>query len=503
MSESSDMQVPYHGVAWRNGHPHGGVSPDGRLCAGNCASVRRLRSQLQVIGAALLTALVLVGSLGVLAILRGSLEPVTAAMVVVGSCVAAVGIAMICALVAARTALAPDIDVGSGAPTLASGDHLPAAPPSPRVVPSAAPSPEQTARAQAAAEEKPQQSPEVFSRIAHRLQAKVARAFGDLDALERRIEDPDLLSLVFSLDHLVTRIRREVENLSVLGGDVPHGRSSEPAGVNQVLRLAVASTEDYQRISIHPLPGTRIHGHVVAELINLLAELLDNATTFTPPQSPKVVLSASRVAAGLAIEIHDRGIGMPVEDIDRVNRLLAGHTDVDLHELLQEGRIGLAVVNKLAPRHDIRVQLRSNIFGGVDAAVVIPHNLLTQPDELYGSGHGQQAQMDLGSGVTRSPASVAAHAQPSPSSRPTADVSSSFPSSPPQELNAPMPPIAPEERRGKRPPLPERRAGTYLRPELLGPTVTARVSPGHNPDLLTDVTRGREAAELKNDEGPQ
>jgi signal transduction histidine kinase len=250
------------------------------------------------------------------------------------------------------------------------------------------------------------QAPEVFSSIASRLQAKVSRAFVDLDALERRIEDPEVLATVFSLDHLITRIRREVENLSVLGGDTPPARSGQAAEVNQVLRLAVASTEDYQRIMTFPLRGVKIHGHLVAELINILAELLDNATTFTPPTAPKIALTASRVAAGLAIEIHDRGIGMPPDDIERVNRLLAGYTDVDLRELLGEGRIGFAVVNRLAPRHNLRVQLRTNIFGGIDAAVVVPHNLLIEPDEVYGVARPRtgSARPELGAGSSPSPA---------------------------------------------------------------------------------------------------
>ncbi|OLT19349.1 hypothetical protein BJF78_36265 [Pseudonocardia sp. CNS-139] len=105
------------------------------------------------------------------------------------------------------------------------------------------------------------------------------------------------------------------------------------------------------------------------------------------------------MAAGLAVEVHDRGIGMPTDDIERVNRLLAGYTDVDLHQLLSEGRIGFAVVNKLAPRHNIRVQLRANIFGGIDAAVVIPHNLLIEPDERYGAAaHAASRRLEARAG---------------------------------------------------------------------------------------------------------
>jgi signal transduction histidine kinase len=514
-----------HGDRHQNGYFKGRLSPETSVQVVADDGVRRSRAALWTIGWVLLVVLVTGLAAAVLAIWNGADIPSTMAVAVIVVTVAVIT-ALISAVVVDRNAFAVERDTS---PPVGAEEREDRPEPRPTTQTSddvgrSEPSDGQWESEQSGAE----QNHEVFSRIASRLQAKVARAFVDLDTLERSIEDPELLATVFSLDHLVTRIRREVENLSVLGGDAPPTRSSQPAEVNQVLRLAVASTEDYRRIMTFPLRGTKIHGHVVAELINLLAELLDNATTFTPPQAPKIALSASRVAAGLAIEVHDRGIGMPPEDIERVNRLLSGYADVDLHQLLGEGRIGFAVVNKLAPRHNIRVQLRTNIFGGIDAAVVIPRNLLSEPEESYGAAHARPSSMRLESGTARAPSSLTAGEQTRSRSQ-SADWPPDGRRSEPPTVAAvdkqPSPfPRSPahhdvqDERRSprkapgevgsavaappaERPPLPQRVSGTYLRPELREPPRVTRTSPGHNPDLLVDVMRGRGDAELENSDG--
>jgi signal transduction histidine kinase len=517
-----------HGDRHQNGYFKGRVSPETSVQVVADDRVRSSRSALCTIGWVLLVVLVTGATVAVLAIWNDAVIPSTMALAVIVVTVAVALAALISAMVVARKAFAVEGDTSPRVGVEEREDR-----PEPRRttetsddVGRSEPSAGQWEPEKAGTE----QNHEVFSRIASRLQAKVARSFVDLDTLERSIEDPELLATVFSLDHLVTRIRREVENLSVLGGDAPPSRSSQPAEVNQVLRLAVASTEDYQRIMTFPLRGTKIHGHVVAELINLLAELLDNATTFTPPQAPKISLSASRVAAGLAIEVHDRGIGMPPEDIERVNRLLSGHADVDLHQLLGEGRIGFAVVNKLAPRHNIRVELRTNIFGGINAAVVIPHNLLSEPEEQYGAAHARPSSMRLEPGTARAPSTLTAAEQTRPRSQPgdwppdgrrsgppavaaVGKQPSPFPRSPVRQdvRNDPRSPWkAPGEAGStvaappaERPPLPQRGSATYLRPELREPPRITRTSPGHNPDLLVDVIRGREDAELENSDGGQ
>jgi len=228
----------------------------------------------------------------------------------------------------------------------------------------------------------PELRQEVFGKLAYRLQSLVNRLIHRIDHVEQEIEDPELLKSLYVIDHLATRIRRQIENLAVLGGEAPQRRSNVPVDVNAVMRAAVAEIEHYTQVSTVPIHDAKIHGHVVAEIIHLLAELLENATTFTADDAPKVMLRAHRVTAGLAIQVQDRGIGMAYEDIARLNRLLNGSTKVDVGQLLQDGRIGLAVVEILARRHNIGAELQPNIFGGTDASIVIPHALLSDREQV-------------------------------------------------------------------------------------------------------------------------
>jgi signal transduction histidine kinase len=221
---------------------------------------------------------------------------------------------------------------------------------------------------------------EVFGKLAYRLQSLVNRLIHRIDQVEQEIEDPELLKSLYAIDHLATRIRRQIENLAVLGGEAPQRRSDVPVEVNAVLRAAIAEIEHYKQVTAVPIPNAKVHGHVVAEIIHLLAELLENATTFTTPEAPKVMLRAHRVTAGLAIQVQDRGMGMSMDDITRLNRLLDGSARVDVAQLLEDGRIGLAVVEILARRHNIGAELQPNIFGGTDASIVIPHELLGDRD---------------------------------------------------------------------------------------------------------------------------
>jgi hypothetical protein len=228
----------------------------------------------------------------------------------------------------------------------------------------------------------PELRQQVFGKLAYRLQSLANRLIHRIDQVEQEIEDPELLKSLYVIDHLATRIRRQIENLAVLGGEAPQRRSNVPVDVNAVMRAAVAEIEHYTQVSTVPIHDAKIHGHVVAEIIHLLAELLENATTFTAADAPKVMLRAHRVTAGLAIQVQDRGIGMSHDDIMRLNRLLDGSTKVDVSQLLQDGRIGLAVVENLARRHNIGAELQPNIFGGTDASIVIPHALLSDREQV-------------------------------------------------------------------------------------------------------------------------
>lgn len=239
----------------------------------------------------------------------------------------------------------------------------------------------------------------MFVKLARRLQSFIGRAIAEIDDLESAYEDPELLRALWRLDHLLTLVRRQAENLAVLGGQSPDRRSTEPVVTHQVLLNANAEIEKFQQVQIISVnlsgaSGTvvpAIHGQVAAEVIHLLAELLDNATFFSPPDGPKVKVRANRVAAGLAIEISDCGVGLDFDEQQRINRILDGTEQIDMLQRVHDGRTGLAVVRELAAHHGIKVELQRNIFGGVVAAVVIPPALLVESEATSGGRRAQRA----------------------------------------------------------------------------------------------------------------
>ncbi|MFG3344378.1 ATP-binding protein [Streptomyces sp. NPDC048018] len=233
-----------------------------------------------------------------------------------------------------------------------------------------------------------EQKVEVFVNLARRLQSLVHREIQLLDELENEVEDPELLKGLFHVDHLATRIRRHAENLAVLGGAISRRQWSNPVTMTEVLRSSIAEVEQYPRVKlVPPIDGT-LRGHAVADVIHLLAELVENATLFSAPHTT-VLLRAQYVTAGLAIEVEDRGLGMPVGEQNKMNALLADPDQVNVAHLLQDGRIGLFVVSALARRHGIAVRLQSNIYGGVQAVLVLPQGLLGADPEGLARSEGR------------------------------------------------------------------------------------------------------------------
>ena len=216
---------------------------------------------------------------------------------------------------------------------------------------------------------------EVFVNLARRMQSLVHREIQLLDDLEGQVEDPVLLKGLFTVDHLATRMRRQSESLAVLGGAVSRRQWSRPVTTQEVLRAAVAEVEQYSRVKVVPPVEGTLQGNAVADVIHLVAELIENATKFSPPHT-QALLRAQAVTAGLLIEVEDRGLGMEIADQQRMNGLLNDPGRVNIGELLRDGRIGLFVVSTLARRHGIRVQLQSNIYGGIQAVAVLPKSLI-------------------------------------------------------------------------------------------------------------------------------
>ncbi|WP_432140647.1 sensor histidine kinase [Streptomyces sp. bgisy084] len=255
-----------------------------------------------------------------------------------------------------------------------------------------------------------EQKVEVFVNLARRLQSLVHREIELLDELENQVEDPDLLKGLFHVDHLATRIRRHAENLAVLGGAISRRQWSRPVSLTEVLRSSIAEVEQYPRIKlVPPIEGT-LRGHAVADVIHLLAELVENATIYSAPQTP-VLLRAQLVTAGLAVEVEDRGLGMSAEEQSRMNGLLADPEHIDVAELLSDGRIGLFVVSSLARRHGIVVRLQSNIYGGVQAVLIVPQGLLGAESA---GGDANAAAPHTGSPDTGSPQAGSPDTGPAP-----------------------------------------------------------------------------------------
>nr|CEL14660.1 Putative sensor-like histidine kinase [Kibdelosporangium sp. MJ126-NF4]CTQ96711.1 Putative sensor-like histidine kinase [Kibdelosporangium sp. MJ126-NF4] len=219
----------------------------------------------------------------------------------------------------------------------------------------------------------------VFLGIAHRSQALVHRQLKILDKLEREQEDPQQLDALFTLDHLATRARRNAENLIILGGQQPGRAWRKPVLLADILRGAIAETTQYKRIRLQGVPRVLLVGTAVADTMHLLAELLDNATSFSPPRA-HVRLSGEPAAKGIVVEVEDNGLGMGDDEREQHNVVLADPPSFESMALKGDPRLGLFVVARLAARHGIKVELRSSSYGGTRAIVLIPATLLVEAD---------------------------------------------------------------------------------------------------------------------------
>jgi anti-sigma regulatory factor (Ser/Thr protein kinase) len=214
---------------------------------------------------------------------------------------------------------------------------------------------------------------EVFVNLARRSQVLLHKQLTLLDTMERRTEDTEELADLFRLDHLTTRMRRHAEGLVILSGAAPSRQWRKPVQLMDVVRAAVAEVEDYERIEVRRLPRIAVTGPAVADLTHLVAELLENATVFSPPHTAVQVLG-ERVANGFTLEIHDRGLGMAADALLDANLRLA---ETPEFELSDTDRLGLFVVSRLAQRQNVRVSLQPSPYGGTTAVVFIPDALLT------------------------------------------------------------------------------------------------------------------------------
>jgi signal transduction histidine kinase len=227
--------------------------------------------------------------------------------------------------------------------------------------------------------------------IARQSQNLVNLQLSKLDALERRHQDPDVLQGLYELDSTASQLRRYEENLVIISGEQPRRRWTEPVALIDILRSAVGEVAEYQRVEVHTDEDVYLSPPAVADVIHLLAELIDNATAYSPAPSP-VGVRAALVAKGLAIEIEDRGLGMSEDDYAQLNAQLAVVPQFDVVALADDLRLGMFVVARLATRHGIAVTLRPSPYGGTTAIVLVPHDIVVR--EVPGSPQAQPAQAD-------------------------------------------------------------------------------------------------------------
>ncbi len=210
---------------------------------------------------------------------------------------------------------------------------------------------------------------QVFRNLAWRSQSLLHRQLALLDTMERNTTEPEALDELFRLDHLTTRMRRHAEGLIILSGSEPGRAWREPVPILDVLRGAVAEIEDYKRVTVTTDAEDAVVGSAVADLIHLLAELIENAT-FYSPNTTEVHVRAGRVANGFVIEVEDRGIGISDDALERINERLVHPPEFDP---VNSDQLGLFVVARLAARHNIRVTIRQSAYGGTEAVVLLPH----------------------------------------------------------------------------------------------------------------------------------
>src|SRR5215472_5287229 len=213
----------------------------------------------------------------------------------------------------------------------------------------------------------------MFVNLSRRSQSLVERQIRLIDDLEQGEQDSERLANLFQMDHLATRMRRNSENLLVLAGHEVSRRWSGPVGLVDVLRAAVSEIEQYERVSLTVQPGIAVRGQAVNDVVHLLSELAENATTFSPADTPVNVSGHLLNSGGALLDITDQGVGMDAGEMAHANWRLDNPPVVDV---AVSRRMGLFVVARLAARHGIRVRLRPASMGGLTALVWLPDEVI-------------------------------------------------------------------------------------------------------------------------------
>jgi HAMP domain-containing protein len=218
---------------------------------------------------------------------------------------------------------------------------------------------------------------DMFLNLARRSQSLIERQLEVIDELEVSGSEAEVRAGLGELDHLATRMRRNAENLIILSGSEPARRWRGPIDLTEVVLASVGEVKEHTRVELLPLDEVQVAGHAAADLMHLLAELIENAVTFSAPGT-KALVAGQPIPAGYLLEIEDQGLGMTDEQLVKVNQRLAKPPDVDF---ALAKMLGFFVVTQLASKHGIKVQLRHSWYGGITALVLLPRQLILNSAE--------------------------------------------------------------------------------------------------------------------------
>jgi signal transduction histidine kinase len=222
----------------------------------------------------------------------------------------------------------------------------------------------------------------MFVNLSRRSQSLIERLVRMIDSLEQNEGDPERLSNLFAMDHLVTRMRRNSENLLLLAGHEGARKWSEPVSLADVARAAVSEIEQYSRVTLKIQPGIAVTGPAVSDVVHLLAEVIENATIFSAKDTPVAVAAQELTSGGVLIEVSDSGVGIPEARLAEMNWRLDNPPVMDVSV---SRHMGLFAVARLAERHGVRVRLRPRSPHGLTALVWLPDSVTDREASLYGA----------------------------------------------------------------------------------------------------------------------
>ncbi len=336
---------------------------------------------------------------------------------------------------------------------------------------------------------------DAFVNLGRRNQNLLSRQLEFITQLENDESDPDTLEHLFRLDHLATRMRRNAESLLVLAGHEPPRTWSAPVDIGDIVRGALGEVEGYQRVRIRHLDDARVDGAAAVDVSHVVAELVENALAFSPPQSD-VEVYGRRDDHGYVLTVVDTGIGMPVEDLERANTLLASR---DAHTFAPSRFLGHFVVAQLASRHNLAVHLSASPGGGLTATIALPGPVIgivaaegpIEPDAAVPADGDADAPRPVEALPRRTPVAdaepSATNAPPAPAPAPAVAPVAAAAAVPLlaqlQPMLAPVPPLESDAE-----PEPEVAAETESAPSGWGPPLVPGAPPAPAPEVPTPLT---------------